>query len=187
VVNLYTRWFYHKLVLFLKWFSAQYRLYMAARINGGGWTTQKTWKEPPTHDKLLVSFLKYPHRLNPRLEPTQVRRQGSVTDSATRGPPSWSCTLDDIVMNLYTIHCHNLVHLTERCQSPGANPAGSHMFSPNFQWLSYNLSCKLESQTHLICLYLLNFTLFNWTSNLYIFNWLNNDVHWVWTRYVVNT
>ena len=57
-------------------------------------------------------------------------------------------------------YTHRGIHLTERCQNPGASPAGSHMCSPNFQRLPYNFSCNLESQTYL--LYLLNFALINW-------------------------
>ena len=38
-------------------FQAQYRLYMAASVIGGGRTRKKTWKQPPTHEKLVASFL----------------------------------------------------------------------------------------------------------------------------------
>ena len=49
------------------------------------------------------------------------------------------------------------VSLDRVVTNPSAKPAVSHLFSPNFQGLQYNLSCKLES---LMCLlYILNFTL----------------------------
>jgi hypothetical protein len=40
-----------------------------ARINGGGRTLENPWKESPTHEKLIASFLIYRHWPNLRLEP----------------------------------------------------------------------------------------------------------------------